>query len=97
AQNSGNVNDPQLTQIIDTLKTTTDATKRADLAKQINDRVLDDASQLFIDGYHTIGATRPWLHTVAQSLYTQIDNWGGSSWRYIWIDGKAPNGRGGKA
>ena len=58
--------------------------------------MLDDATQLFIDGYHTMGASRPWLHTIAQSLYTQIDNWGGSSWRYIWIDGKAPDGRGGK-
>jgi peptide/nickel transport system substrate-binding protein len=96
AQNAGNVNDPQLSQLIDTLKTTTNPDQRAQLAQQINTRVLDDATQLFIDGYHTIGASRPWLHEIAQSLYTQIDNWGGSSWRYIWIDGKAPNNRGGK-
>lgn len=97
AQNAGNVNDPDLTKLIDTLKTTTDVKQRAQLAQNINTRVLDDASQLFIDGYHTMGASRPWLHTIAQSLYTQIDNWGGSSWRYAWIDAKAPDGRGGKA
>lgn len=96
AQNAGNVDDPQLTKLIDTLKTTTNADQRTQLAQQINERVLNDATQLFVDGYHTMGASRPWLHTVAQSLYTQIDNWGGSSWRHVWIDGKAPSGRGGK-
>ncbi|MGI8552952.1 MAG: hypothetical protein ACR2PL_19525 [Dehalococcoidia bacterium] len=77
AQNWGNIDDPVVTKMIDTLKTNTNADQRAQLAQDINKRVLDEALQLFVDGYHTMTGIRPWLHTVAQSLYTQIDNRGG--------------------
>lgn len=95
-QNWGNVDDPQLTQMIDKMKTATNVQDRQKLAQEMNKRILDEALQLWIDGRHVYAATRPWIHTVSQSLYTQIDNWGGTSWRHVWIDGSAPNNRGGK-
>jgi ABC-type transport system substrate-binding protein len=95
-QNWGNVDDPTLTQTIEKLKTATNAEERQKLAQEMNNRIFDETLQMWIDGRHVFAATRPWVHTVAQSLYTQIDNWGGSSWRNVWIDGNAPNNRGGK-
>jgi peptide/nickel transport system substrate-binding protein len=96
-QNWGNVDDAQLTQMIDKMKTTTVKEEREKLAQEMNKRVFEETLQMWIDGRHVYSATRPWLHTIAQSLYTQIDNWGGTSWRHVWIDGNAPNNRGGKA
>ena len=95
-QNWGNVDDAELNRMTDKLKTATDVQERQKLAQDINKRVLDEALQLWIDGRHVYAATRPWVHTIAQSLYTQIDNWGGTSWRHVWIDNTAPNNRGGK-
>jgi peptide/nickel transport system substrate-binding protein len=96
-QNSGSVNDPELTAMIEKMKTSTVEADRQKLAQEMNKRIFDEALQLWIDGRHVYAATRPWVHTVAQSLYTQIDNWGGTSWRHVWIDQNAPNNRGGKA
>lgn len=95
-QNQGNVNDPTLTGLMDKLRASLNATERQGLAKQINTRVLDQALQIYVNGYHTFYGTHPWLHTIAQSLYTTIENWGTANWRYVWIDERAPGGRGGK-
>jgi peptide/nickel transport system substrate-binding protein len=95
-QNWGNVDDPELTATMDKLRTSVDANQRKQLAKQINDRALDQALQIYLNGYHTFYGTHPWLHTIAQSLYTTIENWGTANWRSIWIDENAPGGRGGK-
>jgi len=96
-QNWGNVNDSALTSMIEKLKTATNQQERVKLAVDMNQRIFDEALQLWITGRHVYAATRPWIHTVSQSLYTQIDNWGGTSWRHVWIDGSAPNNRGGKS
>jgi hypothetical protein len=36
------------------------------------------------------------MHTIAQSLYTTIENWGTANWRSIWLDESTPGGRGGR-
>lgn len=95
-QNWGNVEDAQLTQLMDKLRASVNASERKTIAKQINDRCLSESLQIYINGYHNFYGTHPWVHTIAQSLYTTIENWGSANWRYIWIDEKAPNGRGGK-
>ncbi|MBI2761437.1 MAG: ABC transporter substrate-binding protein [Chloroflexi bacterium] len=95
-QNWGNVNDAEMTGLMDKLRVSVDAGQRKTLAKQINDRALDQSVQIFVNGYHNFYGTHPWLHTIAQSLYTTIENWGNANWRFVWIDERAPAGRGGK-
>ncbi|MGD9894876.1 MAG: hypothetical protein AB7U18_26635, partial [Dehalococcoidia bacterium] len=95
-QNWGNVDDPELTAAMDKLRTSVDANQRKQLAKQINDRALDQALQIYLNGYHTFYGTHPWMHTIAQSLYTTIENWGTANWRWVWNDESTPGGRGGR-
>jgi len=95
-QNWGNVDDPELTAAMDKLRISVDANERKQLAKQINDRALDQSLQIYLNGYHTFYGTHPWMHTIAQSLYTTIENWGTANWRSIWNDETTPGGRGGR-
>lgn len=95
-QNWGNVDDPELTEMINKLRASVDADEREKLARQINDRTLDQVTQMYLYGYHTFYGTHNWVHTIAHSLYTTIENWSSHNWRFIWIDESAPGGRGGK-
>ena len=95
SSNWGNVNDDVLTGLLDKLHVSIDADERQQLAKQVNERVIGQALQLWVAGYHTFEASHPWVHTIAHSTYTTILNWGGAAWRMVKLDESAPGGRGG--
>ncbi len=96
-QNYANVNDPELTPLLDKVHTSTNPDEWTQLAKQCFDVTNKNVPVLYVCGYHTWFVTQPWIHTIANTYYTTIINYGTSNWRNIWIDDSAPGGRGGKA
>ncbi len=96
-QNYANVNDPELTPLLDKVHTSTNPDEWTQLAKQCFDVTNKNVPVLYVCGYHTWFVTQPWIHTIANTYYTTILNYGTSNWRNIWIDDSAPGGRGGKA
>jgi peptide/nickel transport system substrate-binding protein len=96
-QNWGNVNDPEMTAVLDKLRASTNPDEWVDLAKQVFQVFNRNVDQLYVCGYHTFYATQPWVHTLAVTYYTTVGNYSSANWRNVWLDDSAPNGRGGKA
>lgn len=95
-QNYANVNDPELTQVMDKIHSSTSPSEVTSLAKQAFDIFNRNVDVIYVAGYHTWYVTQPWIHTIANTYYTTIGNYASESWRNVWIDSTAPSGRGGK-
>jgi peptide/nickel transport system substrate-binding protein len=95
-QNYAQVNDPELTPLLQKVHTSTNPDEWTALAKQAFDILNKNVDVIYVCGFHTWFVTQPWIHTIANTYYTTILNYGTSNWRNIWIDDTAPGGRGGK-
>lgn len=96
ALNWGNVDDPVLTELLERIRFSLDQDERTRLAKQVNDRVLDQVHHLWIFSVHDIVIMHPWVRNYVDALHTWVSNWGSWAWRIVWLTDHAPAGRGGR-
>ena len=96
-QNFGNVDEPRLNDIFERIDNSLEPDEWPTLAREFHDTFVDLWPSVYFAGYHTWHINQPWLHTIANTLYTTILNYSSINWRSQWIDDSAPDGRGGTA
>jgi peptide/nickel transport system substrate-binding protein len=94
--NLGQANDSQLDTLLDSLGAATSPASVLDLTKQIDARIRDQVTYLYIGWPQACTVTQPWLHGDTNNLYAYFFYYGMNNFRSVWIDGTAPGGRGGK-
>jgi len=94
--NLGQINDPNIDSLLDKLGAATSPASVLDFSKQIDARVKDQVSYLYVGWPQACTVTQPWLHGDTNNLYAYFFYYGMNNFRSVWIDGTAPGGRGGK-
>jgi peptide/nickel transport system substrate-binding protein len=96
AVNFGNVDDPEMTRLLDQIRFSLDASERQRLATQIHERVLDQVYSLWIYSSSNITIMQPWLYNLVDGPYNWASSYANWAFRGAWVDETAPDGRGGK-
>jgi peptide/nickel transport system substrate-binding protein len=94
--NFGSANDPTLDDLLNKLGAAASPPSVLDLAKQVDARVRDQVTWLYIGWPQACTVTQPWLHGHTNNLYAYLFYYGVNNFRSVWIDSNAPGGRGGK-
>jgi peptide/nickel transport system substrate-binding protein len=94
--NFGSANDPTLDDLLNKLGAAASPASVLDLAKQVDARVRDQVTWLYIGWPQACTVTQPWLHGHTNNLYAYLFYYGVNNFRSVWIDSNAPGGRGGK-
>ena len=94
--NFGSANDPTLDDLLNKLGAAAAPPSVLDLAKQVDARVRDQVTWLYIGWPQACTVTQPWLHGHTNNLYAYLFYYGVNNFRSVWIDSNAPGGRGGK-
>ena len=94
--NSGGVNDPMLDELIDKQASAANPDDAIKLARDIRDYVTDQVSQIWVVWPGGVELFQPWIHGKIISAYTCLTHIGSGNFSTIWIDERAPGGRGGR-
>ncbi|MHB8577726.1 MAG: ABC transporter substrate-binding protein [Dehalococcoidia bacterium] len=94
--NLGQLNDPQLDTLFDQLGAATSPAAVLSSAKQIDARIRDQVSYLYVGWPQACTVTQPWLHGSTNNLYAYLFYYGINNFRSVWLDANTPGGRGGK-
>jgi ABC-type transport system substrate-binding protein len=95
-RNYGSLSDPVLDDLLNRWAASIDPADGMRLARQMNNRIVDNVDHLFFAGIGGIEINRAWLHGVTISTTNCFDGVGLGNYKYTWIDQSAPDGRGGK-
>ncbi|HZU77717.1 MAG TPA: hypothetical protein VFA70_13195, partial [Dehalococcoidia bacterium] len=95
--NLGQANDPTLDDLLNQLGAATSPAQRLDLTKQMIARSQDQVTYMYVGWPQACTTVQPWVHGHTNNLYVYLFYYGMNNFRNVWIDGAAPNGRGGKA
>ncbi len=94
--NLGQANDATLDGLLDKLGAATSPASVLDLTKQVDARIRDQVTYLYVGWPQACTVTQPWLHGSTNNLYAYLFYYGINNFRSVWIDQTAPGGRGGK-
>lgn len=94
--NWGNVNDPEMTDLIWKAFYELDPDHRMELFRRIHARVLDQVYHLWLYSPHRMSVWHPWLHNIADHNHAWFCCWGAWQWGIAWVDDTTPGGRGGR-
>lgn len=94
--NYGGIDDPELTKLVEAQRFELDPDQRMRLAKQINDRWLDQVYHLAFYNYTRIWIRQPWILNSRDHLFGTMYGWYSQQTRAMTVTDKAPAGRAGK-
>ncbi|MGE0542532.1 MAG: ABC transporter substrate-binding protein [Dehalococcoidia bacterium] len=95
-RNFGSVADADLENMLNQWSVTTSPDEGVKLARQMTDRIVDQVDHLWFGWIGGIEVDQPWLHGMVMSTHNQPNGIGLGNYKYVWIDGSAPDGRGGR-
>lgn len=93
--NYGSLSDPELDDLMERQATATDPGASVSLAKDINDRIIDNVDHIWLGQIGGFDVSQPWLHGHTISTHNCVDGIGLGNMKYVWIGEDAPDGRGG--
>jgi ABC-type transport system substrate-binding protein len=95
--NFGSAADDTLDNLLNQLGAATSPTQALELTKQVDARIRDQVTYLWIGWPQACTTHQSWIHGHTNNLYAYLFYFGMSNFRSVWIDATAPNNRGGKA
>ncbi|HLF08728.1 MAG TPA: ABC transporter substrate-binding protein [Dehalococcoidia bacterium] len=96
ARNYGSVEDDILADLAVKQRYELDYERRRDIARQVHQRFLDIIPQLNVLSPHHWNAWQPWFHNTSDNIHSWMCCWGSQQVRQVFLDDRAPSGRGGK-
>lgn len=94
--NYGAYSDKTMDGLLDQLGAAPSPDKVLALTKQVQQKVQDECTWLYIGWPQAAWLSQPWIHGELENLYTCMCYYGMGDRRNVWIDQTAPGGRGGK-
>jgi hypothetical protein len=94
-RNYGSVDDEILADLAQRQRYELDYNKRLEIARQVHARYLEIIPTFHILSNHRITVRHPWLHNWGDNIHSWLCCWGSQQMRQVYIDDRAPGGRGG--
>ena len=94
--NISSLSDPVLDELFEKQSVATSPDEANRLARQINERVVENVDNIWVGWWPSADITRGWLHGMVVSTHNCFNGIGQGNYKYFWIDETAPDGRGGK-
>lgn len=92
-ENFGNYSDPILDELVEKQRFSLDADERTKIAKQINDRWLDQVPYIHLYSPYQIWIRQPWFWNSADHMFGQFWCWYSQQMGFVFIDDQAPGDR----
>jgi hypothetical protein len=72
-----------------------DYNRRLEYARQVHARYLEIIPILHLVSSHRMTVRHPWIHNWGDNIHSWLCCWGSQQMRQLFLDDKAPGGRGG--